>query len=333
MQQSTNYNFNLPEATDFADIADLSANWEDVDEIIHNHEVSALASENGVHGTRLYNNKLQIKNGNDWEDAQACDVATLIKAGIVKPDGVTIYIDADGTIHARQGRYLPSVSLGTSYTAELKADITSGKFEKTFTGGYLTINDRIYDLAHPNYLKHCGDTECTTNHFMVVPRTPLVNGTMNSTHVTTGGYPGSDFKTGNNSNTALAQAKAIIEADFGAENILHYREYFETAVTDGRPSGGAWADAYIELMNERMVYGNPVFTVANDGTHIPTIYTTSKTQLELFAKRPDLICCRANWWLRDPVSAAYFACVGSDGLANYDNAGGSNGIRPVFAIC
>jgi len=230
-------------------------------------------------------------------------------------------------------RYLKSINLGTSYTTELKEDIQSGKFEKAIVGGYLKINGHRYDFAHPDYFLHSGDTRCTTHHMVVVPQWINVQGKMNSTTTTTGGYPGSDFKTGNNSNTALAEITAIIEADFGAENILHYREYFETAVTDGKPSGGAYVDAYIELMNERMVYGNPVFTVANDGTNIPTVHTTSKTQLELFAKRPDLISNRGDWWLCGPVSARAFALVGKDGSAAYSNASNSRDIRPCFAIC
>ena len=230
-------------------------------------------------------------------------------------------------------RRLELVDLGTSYTADLKADISSGKFEKAVVGGYLTINGHVYDFAHPDYWLHCGDTECTTHHMVVVPRDCLVNGTMNSTHTTATGYPGSDFKTGSNSNTALASITAIIEADFGAANILTHREYFETAFTSGKPAGGAWADSSIDLMNERMVYGNPVFTVANDGTNIPIIYTTSKTQLKLFAERPDLITNRADWWLRDPVSASYFAFVYYGGVASYNDAGNSFGIRPAFAIC
>ena len=261
-------------------------------------------------------------------------IATLIKAGKVKPDGVGIEVDVDGTIHAKTGRYLELVDLGNEYTADLKADISSGKFEKVKVGGYLTINSHRYYITHLDYWLHCGDTECTTHHAVVVPAaSDLVSGTMNSSHVTTGGYLGSDFKTGNNSNTALASIKTIIKNDFGAANILTHREYFTNAVTSGKPSGGAWADSDIDLMNEEMVYGCPIFQVANDGTTIPTLYTTSKSQLELFAKRPDLITTRGNWWLRDVVSATGFARVGDDGNAYYAAAGNSIGIRPAFAIC
>ncbi len=39
---------------------------------------------------------------------------------------------------------------------------------------------------------------------------------------------------------------------------------------------------------------------------------------------------RANWWLRDVVSAANFANVNSNGNANNNNASNGNGIRPDF---
>ena len=87
-------------------------------------------------------------------------------------------------------------------------------------------------------------------------------------------------------------------------------------------------------MNERMVYGNPVFEPANDGTTVPYLYTIDKSQLPLFAVRPDLITNRANWWLRDVVSATYFAYVGNHGYASSGNASDAGiGVRPAFAIC
>ena len=39
---------------------------------------------------------------------------------------------------------------------------------------------------------------------------------------------------------------------------------------------------------------------------------------------------RANWWLRDVVSAANFANVNNNGNCNYNNASNSNGVRPDF---
>ena len=39
---------------------------------------------------------------------------------------------------------------------------------------------------------------------------------------------------------------------------------------------------------------------------------------------------RADWWLRDVVSATNFANVNNNGNANNNGASNSNGIRPDF---
>lgn len=81
-----------------------------------------------------------------------------------------------------------------------------------------------------------------------------------------------------------------------------------------------------------MMYGSHVFTPAGDGTVIPTRYTINKSQLALFKLVPKFIHNRQWFWLRDVVSAAVFADVGSYGDTAYDYASSSRGVRPVFAI-
>jgi len=227
----------------------------------------------------------------------------------------------------KMGRQLPLVNLGTEYTAELKADISSGKFEKAVVGGYLTINGHVYYFAHPDYWLRTGDTECTTHHMLVIPAGNIGTGKMNDTNITTSGYAGSDMKTGNNANTALATARAQIIADFGAANILTHREMFTTAVTDGKASNWAWSDSDIDLMNEAMVYGCSAWA-----SHPGYETGIDKCQLKLFQERPDLITTRAGWWLRSVVSATGFAFVYNNGCANRDNASNAHGVRPAFAI-
>ena len=258
-------------------------------------------------------------------------VASADTLGGVKV-GETMKIN-DGLLNYVPGQILPLVNLGTEYTAELKQDISSGAFKKAVVGGYLTINGHVYDFAHPDYWLNTGDAQCTTHHMLVVPRGCLVSGTMNSTHITTGAYVGSDFYTGNNSNTALADIKAIIKADFGEANILTHRELLANTVdASGNASNWAWYDSDIDLMNEQMVYGGACGSkpAADSVNHNMGI---DKSQLKLFAERPDLITNRANWWLRSVVSASRFAFVNSYGDANLDSAGDSLGIRPAFAIC
>lgn len=226
------------------------------------------------------------------------------------------------------GAKLPIIDLGTEYTAELKADIQAGTFKKAVVGGKLTINSHVYYFAHPDYWLHTGDTECTQHHMLVVPETVITQGRMNSTSITTGGYLGSDLKTGNNSNTALANARAQIVTDFGAANILTHRELFTNAVTDGKASSMAWVDSDVDIMNEVMVYGcnaynsRPSYEMGID-----------KCQLKLFEERPDLITIRESWHLRSVVSAGNFAFVYMYGSAGDHGASAVAGVRPAFAIC
>lgn len=272
--------------------------------------------------TREYYNGSFITN---WTAIKDGNLTSTVTSGSTAP------ITSGGVytgLQYNQGRQLPLINLGTSYSAELKADISSGKFEKAVVGGYLTINNHVYYLAHPDYWLHTGDTECTTHHMLVIPADNIGTGKMNSSNITTGGYAGSDIKTGNNSNTALAAARAQIIADFGAANILTHRELFTTAVTDGKASNWAWVDSDVDLMNEVMVYGCNVW-----GSHPGYETGIDKCRLKLFQERPDLITTRSDWWLRGVVSAADFACVFISGVAGFDGAGIALGVRPAFAIC
>jgi len=227
-----------------------------------------------------------------------------------------------------RGKYL-----GDHITAEQLAEIKSGRFRDLFVGDYWVINGHEYYIAHLDYWLHTGDIECVKHHAVIVPATSLVTGKMNNGNVVTGAYAGSDFKTGANSNTALADIKAIIQADFGSANILTHRELFANAVDGNSASSGwGWADSDIDLMNETMVYGHCVCSKPGTYGHIYEV-GIDKSQLELFAKRPDLITTRGYWWLRDVVTSTYFACVYHVGYAGLDYASNSFGIRPAFAIC
>ena len=162
---------------------------------------------------------------------------------------------------------------------------------------------------------------------LVIPAEGLGRGKMNNTAITTGGYKNCDMKTGANSNTVLADAAAIIKADFGAANIISHKEVFTTEVTDGKSSNFGWATSDIDLMNENMIYGHNVW-----GSHPGYETGIDKCQLKLFQERPDLIAIRSNWWIRDVVSATDFAVVEEDGIAFYLNANRTCGVRPAFAI-
>lgn len=227
-------------------------------------------------------------------------------------------------------------NLGTSVTAAQYAAISAGTFEDMYIGDYWVINGVNWRIAAFDYYLNCGDTSCTKHHVVIVPDSCLYNAQMHNTssgqyeagaaNTTAGGYVGSDMYT-----TNLEQAKTTIKAAFSG-HVLKHRVYLVNAVTDGRPSAGAWCDSEVELMNEQMVYGGSIFMPIGNGSTVFTNYRVEKSQLPLFAHEPSRICNRATWWLRDVVSASVFALVGNNGNASCGSASYSYGVRPAFAI-
>ena len=227
-------------------------------------------------------------------------------------------------------------NLGTSVTAAQYAAISAGTFVDMYIGDYWVINGVNWRIAAFDYYLNCGDTSCTKHHVVIVPDSCLYNAQMHNTssgqyeagaaNTTVGGYVGSDMYTKN-----LEQAKNTIKAAFSG-HVLKHRVYLVNAVTDGIPSAGAWCDSEVELMNEQMVYGGSIFMPIANGSTVFTNYRVEKSQLPLFAHEPSRICNRATWWLRDVVSASFFAFVSSYGNASYTDASYSFGVRPAFAI-
>lgn len=219
-------------------------------------------------------------------------------------------------------------NLGNVLTAKQKTAIKDGTFDDLWLGDYWVINGITWRIVDIDYWWNCGNIAFVKHHIVVMPDTNLGdNKQMNTTNTTEGGYVGSLMRISN-----MNDAKAKCTAAFGV-NILSHREYLVNAVANGRPSGGGWLDSTIELPNECMIYGHPHFTPVSDGTTVPTIYTIDKTQLALFAVAPKFITTRQNYWLRDVVSAAYFASVYIYGNASFDAASGSYvGVRPVFPV-
>lgn len=225
-----------------------------------------------------------------------------------------------------RGKYL-----GSEVTAEQYAAIEAGTFDDMYIGDYWTIDGVNYRIAHLNYWFDSGDIACQECHVLIVPDTNLYTAKMNDSNITTGAYVGSAMYT-----TNLAQAKTTINNAFGASHILNHREYLaNTMSATADPtyeSAGSWYDSTVELMNERMVYGADVFHNVEVNGAIPYSYTIDKSQLALFALDPSRICNRANWWLRDAVSARCFARFGRNGNVDYDDAVNTHGVRPVFGI-
>lgn len=215
-------------------------------------------------------------------------------------------------------------NLGTSVTAEQYAAISSGKFTDLYIGDYWVIKGVTYRIAAFDYYYNCGDTNFTKHHVVIVPDTSLYKAQMNTSNVTTGGYTGSAMYKSN-----LAQAKTTIKAAFGSAHVLTKRELLTNAVNGNTPSGWAWFDSDVELMNEVQAYGSVAWG-AHDGNGYNV--ASGDGQFPLFMFDRTKLHNREDYWLRDVASAPYFSYVGSNGRADNGGASLSFGVRPAFCI-
>ena len=215
-------------------------------------------------------------------------------------------------------------NLGTSVTAEQYAAISSGKFTDLYIGDYWVIKGVTYRIAAFDYYYNCGDTNFTKHHVVIVPDTSLYKAQMNTSNVTTGGYTGSAMYKSN-----LAQAKTTIKAAFGSAHVLTKRELLTNAVNGNTPSGWAWFDSDVELMNEVQVYGSVAWG-AHDGNGYNV--ASGDGQFPLFMFDRTKLHNREDYWLRDVASAAAFSNVSVYGGAGSRGASLSHGVRPDFCI-
>lgn len=215
-------------------------------------------------------------------------------------------------------------NLGTSVTAEQYAAISSGKFTDLYIGDYWVIKGVTYRIAAFDYYYNCGDTNFTKHHVVIVPDTSLYKAQMNTSNVTTGGYTGSAMYKSN-----LAQAKTTIKAAFGSAHVLTKRELLTNAVNGNTPSGWAWFDSDVELMNEVQAYGSVAWG-AHDGNGYNV--ASGDGQFPLFMFDRTKLHNREDYWLRDVASATDFSYVYYGGNANDNNASYSIGVRPAFCI-
>lgn len=215
-------------------------------------------------------------------------------------------------------------NLGTSVTAEQYAAISSGKFTDLYIGDYWVIKGVTYRIAAFDYYYNCGDTNFTKHHVVIVPDTSLYKAQMNTSNVTTGGYTGSAMYKSN-----LAQAKTTIKAAFGSAHVLTKRELLTNAVNGNTPSGWAWFDSDVELMNEVQAYGSVAWG-AHDGNGYNV--ASGDGQFPLFMFDRTKLHNREDYWLRDVASATSFSFVSAHGYAHAPYASASLGVRPAFCI-
>ncbi len=231
---------------------------------------------------------------------------------------------------AHNGIYRGKDITNLFYNGTLSQQIAAGTFDDIFIGDYIIgkVSNRKYIVADLNYRLHCGDTECTTPHILMVPERTMGNAKMNDTNITTGAYVGSKMYT-----EYLTPFKTVIQNDFETSHILQHRTWLPNAVTDGKASGWAWYDSTIEIMNECMVYGHNAW-----GSHHGYETGADKSQLSLFRLNASKIVARNDagerywYWLRDVASAWEFAHVNSGGSAYHYAASRACGVRPAFLI-
>ena len=193
-----------------------------------------------------------------------------------------------------------------AFTDEISANIRNGSFKDVFPGKFFDFSNVPYSYVDENdetqestysgtmrildldYFLLCENSDLSAHHIVVAPDTPMFYAGMNDENKTEGGYVGSKMRT-----KLLRRAEAIFKACFGADHLLAHREYLVNAVADGKPSGGAWCDSLVELMDERMVYGSCIFdSGASDGITVRNRYSTGNSQLNAFRHAKYLISNR-----------------------------------------
>lgn len=218
-------------------------------------------------------------------------------------------------------------NLGTQVTDAQYQAIQAGTFDDLYIGDYWVIGGVTWLIAGFDYYYGCGDTAFNKHHVVIVPLSPLYNHSMNETDTTEGGYVGSLMYT-----EGLERAKTQIQQAFGAEHVLSHRIYLINATSSGRPRAGGWYDSTVDIMNENMVYGCMIYTVANISTAYSVNYRVEKSQLPLFAMYPYASFNRSTFWIRDISSSSYFALADESGSANSAGASYAGGVRPAFCI-
>lgn len=218
-------------------------------------------------------------------------------------------------------------SLGSTVTSAQKAAIQNRTYTDLWLGDYWTINGVNYRIVDFEYFTRCGDTDFDRGNIQIVPDNRLYNYVMNNTNTTDGGYVGSKMYT-----EGLDSAKSTIASAFG-DMVLSHREFLVNAVSNGKPSGGAWYNSTVELMNEHMVYGAKFFGAFADYPTVPANSDVTRSQLALFRIMPKFINNDRQWsWLRDVATASRFAAIASVGGPGIHGASNNCGVRPIFSI-
>lgn len=241
------------------------------------------------------------------------------------------------------------VNLLNKYSLDdLSAMISSGLFDDIYVGDYIEMSMTSdfgtetvrWLVAGINHFKHCGDTEVSQNHIVLLPEDSFVNtARMNPTNTTTGGYVNSEMFT-----TTLPKYNTAITNAFGSSHVLQYRQLLSNATASnpsmaganftGNASNWGWTSVKLNLMSEPLLYGTIVTSSSFYDVGI------GKSQFPLFGQAPELIpagrglngstTSRYTFWLRAVTSSVGFCACTNDGVTNYGLSSASLGVRPYF---
>ncbi len=241
------------------------------------------------------------------------------------------------------------------------------KYEDIFAGDYFQMSraisaynqDPTYQETGSDYVTIAGISMLSGNgdsitmqyeHLVMVPgkgrdgKFHFGRSRMNATHVTTGGYAGSEMHgttlgaiASSGSTAANATINQQLYAEFGS-HLATTRELLSKTVdtTAANKMGGvaagaskefAWYDCQAVLMSEVEVYGATVFSSSGYDTG------NANVQLPIFKDKRFVNNRSSYYWLKDVASGTRFcACDGSGG-ASYGGAGGAGTyVRPRFVI-
>lgn len=219
-------------------------------------------------------------------------------------------------------------------TSDQLAAIHNGTFDDLYPGDVFVVNQNRYVVADLDYYKGRydsltaeGSTAKDLHHLVMIMTSGMTPATsnMNETSTTEGAYVNSLMYT-----ETLPAIQEQIEEDFGSLVMTH-RQSFSNATTDGVPTNRAWYDCKVNLMNEVNFYGCYHHSPSPAGVINHDHLTIDREQFALLKLNPNYFG-RNGIWLRDVVSARYFASASGGGYAYYDNASSGGIVRPVFLL-
>lgn len=228
-------------------------------------------------------------------------------------------------------------NLGTSFAAEQKAMIAAGDFTELWNGDFWNINNRkcrIVDNTNFQYRKCASEFTkpgliIMYDNNIVSPEAFLIDNAKDSSH----GYANCAYRT-RTDGKGREYCKSIFVADFGADHIASHTELMSTSRGAGGALGWGWQDADVELPSEVNLYGHSAWGCGLDNATYSSGYNIGSQwgQFKLFEIEPVYSFLRQSSWLRDIVSASYFAHVSYTGYADrYAPPDPWAGLRP-YAI-